>query len=51
MGGRECAGRRGIKGKKKWDNSIINSIINKIYLKKIKALYTVKGSKYSHIVG
>ena len=47
MGGRECAGRRGIKGKKKWDNSIIN----KIYLKKIKALYTVKGSKYSHIVG
>ena len=30
-GGREYAGRRGIKGRK-WDNC--NSIINKIYLKK-----------------
>ena len=31
MGGRGCAGRRGVKGGK-WDNC--NSIINKIYLKK-----------------
>ena len=32
-GGRGGTGQRGIKGRKKWDNC--NSIINKIYLKKI----------------
>ena len=32
VGGRGCAGRRGIKGRKIWDNC--NSIINKIYFKK-----------------
>ena len=31
-GGREGAGQRGIKGRKKWNNC--NSIINKIYFKK-----------------
>ena len=31
-GGREGTGRRGIKGRKKWDNC--NGIINKIYLKR-----------------
>ena len=31
MGGRGCAGKKGVKGGK-WDNC--NSIINKIYLKK-----------------
>ena len=31
-GGTEGAWRRGIKGRKEWDNC--NSIINKIYLKK-----------------
>ena len=31
-----CAGQRGIKGRKKQDNG--NSIINKIYLKKIKVI-------------
>ena len=33
-GGRGDAGWRRIKGRKKWDNC--NSIINKIYIKKIK---------------
>ena len=32
--GKEGAGWRGIKGRKKWDD--YNSIINKIYFKKIK---------------
>ena len=32
--GRGCAGQRGIKERKKWDNC--NSIINKIYLKRKK---------------
>ena len=31
VGGRQCAGQKGIKGVK-WDNC--NSIINKVYLKK-----------------
>ena len=30
-GGKRGAGRRGIKGRKKWDNC--NSIMNKIYIK------------------
>ena len=33
-GGREGTGRKGIKGRKKWDN--YNSIINKIYYSKEK---------------
>ena len=36
VGGRVCAGRRGIKGGK-WDNC--NSKINKIYLKKKKKMF------------
>ena len=41
MGGRECAGRRGVEGGK-WHNC--NSIINKIYLKnkKLKKIYNDK---------
>ena len=34
VGGRGGTGKRGIKGRKKWDNC--NSIINKIHFKKFK---------------
>ena len=50
VGGRQCAGWRGLKGGK-WDSC--NSIINKIYLKKnpgvklIKKFYQSKSSKRS----
>ena len=42
MGGRGCAGRRGIKGGK-WDNC--NSIINKIHLKIINKQISPKKKK------
>ena len=44
-GGRQGAGRRGRKGRKKWDNC--NSIINKIHLKISFLLYLISFASLS----